>query len=210
MTPTFPACAPACRPLVRLLGTAALLVLATGIPTAVRAQADAHGTAGATGTAVEKPAPPPDKIDNALIAELPPDSVTHHEFDGGGAHIAYTATAGTLTLRDDTGAPSAKMFYVSYVADGQVGEQAGRHRPVSFFFNGGPGAGTAFLHLGAAGPVVLNFPAANPTDGADATLGPNPDSWLRFTDMVFIDAIGGTGDRPSRCTRSRRPSCSGA
>ncbi len=190
MTPILPACAPACRPSVRLLGTVALLVLAAGVLTAGPAQADAHGTAGATGAEAAKPAPPADKIDNALIAELPADSVTQHEFNGGGAHIAYTATAGTLTLRDDTGAPSAKMFYVSYVADGQVGEQAGQHRPVSFFFNGGPGAGTAFLHLGAAGPMVLNFPAANPTDGANATLGPNPDSWLRFTDMVFIDAIG--------------------
>ena len=128
----------------------------------------------------------PDKIDNALIAELPADSVTHHDLTLGGRRIGYTATAGTLTLRDDKGEPSAKVFYVAYVADGQQAE----HRPVSFFFNGGPGAGSAFLHLGAAGPMTLDFPASNPTDGANALLQPNPDSWLRFTDTVFVDAIG--------------------
>ncbi len=177
------------RPRIRPLVAAAVLV-AGSVAAVAPARADAHGSAGATGTEAAKPEPPADKIDNALIAELPADSVTHHDFSGAGGRIAYTATAGTLTLRDDAGVPSARMFYVAYVADGPVGGQAGAHRPVSFFFNGGPGAGSAFLHLGAAGPVVLNFPGANPTDGANGTLGPNPDSWLRFTDMVFIDAVG--------------------
>ncbi len=172
------------------IGMAVLLAVAA-LSAPGRARADAHGNAGATGTeAPAKPAPPPDKIDNALIAELPADSVTHHEFSGGGVRIAYTATAGTLLLRDDAGAPSAKVFFVSYVADGAAGGANGTRRPVSFFFNGGPGAGSAFLHLGAAGPMALNFPAANPTDGANGILAPNPDSWLRFTDMVFIDAVG--------------------
>ena len=168
----------------------AVLLLGSGLTAGrVAAAEEAHGTSGATEAASAnkpEPADKPEKIDNALIAELPADSVTHHDFSGAGGHLGYTATAGTLILRDDKGAPSAKVFFVSYVADGQ---QAA-HRPVSFFFNGGPGAGSAFLHLGAAGPVVLNFPAANPTDGANARLGPNPDSWLRFTDMVFIDAVG--------------------
>jgi len=158
---------------------------------------DAHGTASAhepavsaseslATTASTTPGSKPDKSPNPLIDLLPADSITHHGFSGAGLSLGYTATAGVLTLRDDKGEPSAKMFYVAYVADGQQMQ----HRPVSFFFNGGPGAGSAFLHLGAAGPVVLNFPAANPTDGANAQLAPNPDSWLRFTDMVFIDAIG--------------------
>ena len=116
---------------------------------------------------------------------LPADAVTHHTGMMRGRSVGYTATAGTLTLRDAKGDPSAKVFYVAYVADGGVGS-----RPVSFFFNGGPGAGSAFLDLGAAGPTVLNFPAGNPADGAGAALGPNPDSWLRFTDEVFIDAVG--------------------
>ena len=170
-------------PLDRLHVKKLLAVLILGGTLADRAAAAPDAAAGSQ--KAEK-ADKPEKIDNALIAELPADSVTHHDLALGGHHLGYTATAGTLTLRDDKGEPSAKVFYVAYVADGQQAE----HRPVSFFFNGGPGAGSAFLHLGAAGPLVLDFPASNPTDGANAVLQPNPDSWLRFTDTVFIDAIG--------------------
>ncbi|MDG6095453.1 peptidase S10 [Acetobacter sp. AN02] len=119
-------------------------------------------------------------------ALLPADSVTHHSTTVGGSKLSYTAKAGTLTLRDEKGEPSARMFYVAYTLDGQ---EPGR-RPVSFFFNGGPGGATAYLNLGAAGPVALTFPAGNPTDGAGAKLAPNPDTWLPGTDMVFVDAIG--------------------
>ncbi len=124
--------------------------------------------------------------DAGLASLLPADAVTRHTITLAGKSIAYTATAGTLTLRDGKGEPTARMFYVAFTADGAQAPA----RPVSFFFNGGPGAGSAFLDLGAAGPEVLEFPADNPADGARATLGPNPDSWLRFTDMVFIDAVG--------------------
>ncbi|GBR53231.1 peptidase S10 serine carboxypeptidase [Neokomagataea thailandica NBRC 106555] len=117
-----------------------------------------------------------------VAALLPADSVTKHHYGS----IAYTAHAGTLTLRDAKGAPSARVFYVAYTKDGATAAK----RPVAFFFNGGPGGGTAYLHLGAAGPVALTMPSKDPTDGAHATLGDNPDSWLPGTDMVFIDAIG--------------------
>ena len=168
------------------LSAATLLFVASG--GAVRAD-DAHKASplvAAENIAPPQPVPTKNADENPLLDLLPADSVTHHAFSAPGISLGYTATAGTLTLRDDDGKPSARMFYVSYVADGQPVAK----RPVSFFFNGGPGAGSAFLHLGAAGPVALNFPAANPTDGAGATLEPNPDSWLRFTDMVFIDAVG--------------------
>lgn len=75
---------------------------------------------------------------------------------------------------------------MAYTKDGANAQT----RPVSFFFNGGPGAGTAYLNLGAAGPRVLQFPADHPEDGARAHLADNPDSWLPATDMVFIDAVG--------------------
>jgi len=133
---------------------------------------------------------------------LPADSVTHQTLVQHGHRIAYTTHAGTLTLRDGDGKPTAKMFYVAYSCDGIDGHPAsscavnGRARPVSFFFNGGPGAASAFLNLGAAGPKVLNFPAADPTDGAGAQLQDNPDSWLGSTDMVFMDAVGTGYSRP--------------
>lgn len=128
----------------------------------------------------------PSPIFQGAAALLPEDSITHHSAPFNGHKLAYTAHTGTLTLRDDAGKPTARMFYVAYTQDGANPAR----RPVSFFFNGGPGAGTAYLHLGAAGPTALSFPAGNPTDGANAKLGPNPDSWLPQTDMVFIDAPG--------------------
>lgn len=137
----------------------------------------------ATQTDASKTATPTFEGEAAL---LPPDSITHHTETFAGHKIAYTAHAGTLVLRDNAGKPTARVFYVAYTQDGADPAK----RPISFFFNGGPGAATAYLHLGAAGPTVLSFPTGNPTDGANAKLAPNPDSWLPQTDMVFLDAPG--------------------
>ena len=137
-------------------------------------------------------APAPAKQDAAKaeagdtrLSMLPADSVTHHTITVRGQKLAYTATAGTLKMRDEKGEPTAEIFYVAYTLNGA---QPGT-RPVSFFFNGGPGAGSAYLQLGAAGPKVLNFPTQE-TDGAHATLVDNENTWLAFTDMVFIDPVG--------------------
>ncbi|MCQ8239391.1 S10 family peptidase [Rhizosaccharibacter radicis] len=181
----------ALHPLLRGLVLPAALAISAAASTTASAAPEAEQKAPPGKVAHPEPAAAPAKLDNgkstnALIGLLPPDSVTRHDITLDGHRIGYTATAGTLELRDEKGEPAARVFYVAYVADGQAAEK----RPVSFFFNGGPGAGSAFLHLGAAGPQVLNFPAGNPTDGANATLSANPDSWLRFTDMVFIDAVG--------------------
>ncbi|MBS4075685.1 peptidase S10 [Ameyamaea chiangmaiensis] len=170
--------------LARFLCAAALVCAPCGSPS-MAAAAPAPAVPAA-------PAPTPD----TPTSLLPADSITHHTLVLHGRHIAYTAQAGTLTLRDEAGKPAAKMFYVAYrcdAIDGHGGASClgtdGR-RPVSFFFNGGPGAGTAFLNLGAAGPAVLDFPTADPTDGGGARLRDNPDSWLGATDMVFLDAVG--------------------
>jgi carboxypeptidase C (cathepsin A) len=128
-----------------------------------------------------------------LLALLPADSVTGHSATLGGVKLDYTATAGTLTLRDGKGERTGAMFYVAYTQKGAPAAS----RPVTFCFNGGPGAGSAFLHLGAAGPVALETPAIV-TDGAGARLKDNPDSWLAFTDLVFIDAMGTGWSRPAK------------
>jgi carboxypeptidase C (cathepsin A) len=126
-----------------------------------------------------------------ILALLPEDQVTKHTY--GAQKLAYNATAGTLALRDDKGERSASVFYVAYTLPGADAKT----RPVSFFFNGGPGAGSAFLNLGAAGPVVLQFPEQE-TNGVDAKLADNPDSWLPFTDLVFVDAVGTGWSRPAK------------
>ncbi|MBB2673948.1 carboxypeptidase [Rhizobium sophoriradicis] len=121
---------------------------------------------------------------DGVLKLLPPDSVTEHELTIGDRKIAYAATAGTLDLFGQDGAPTGAIFYTAYVA-----RDRGPDRPLTFAFNGGPGAASAFLHLGLVGPKVLDF-GPEGRDGANAKLVDNPQSWLDFTDLVLIDPIG--------------------
>lgn len=119
-----------------------------------------------------------------VLKLLPSDSVTEHEQNIGGRRLAYTATAGTLDLFGQDGARTGAIFYTAYTA-----KEGAANRPITFSFNGGPGAASAFLHLGLVGPRILDFgPQAR--DGANAKLVDNPQSWLDFTDLVLIDPIG--------------------
>jgi carboxypeptidase C (cathepsin A) len=120
-----------------------------------------------------------------VLRLLPQDAVSEKEIAVSGRKIAYTATAGTLSLFDQSGERSAAVFYVGYVAKGT---DAAR-RPVTFVFNGGPGAASTYLNLGLAGPRIVDF-GPDGRDGAAAKLVDNPDSWLAFTDLVMIDPIG--------------------
>ena len=81
-----------------------------------------------------------------VLRLLPPDAVTQHTVDTPAGKIDYTATAGTLPLFDQSGERLAAIFYTAYVAknDGETAK-----RPVTFVFNGGPGAASAFLNLGS-------------------------------------------------------------
>ena len=63
-------------------------------------------------------------------------------------------------------------------------------RPVTFVFNGGPGASSAFLHMGAVGPTRVAFPADGTLPRMPPRLVPNEESWLAFTDLVFVDPVG--------------------
>ncbi len=136
------------------------------------------------------------KITDADIATAPVHEIarnTRHSVTIGGRVIAYTATAGTLTLRDDDGKPIASMFYVAYVADHG---KAAPTRPVTFFYNGGPGSSSLWLHMGSLGPMKVHTDSPQPTHNAPFTLAPNDDSLLDRTDMVFLDAIGTGYSRP--------------
>jgi carboxypeptidase C (cathepsin A) len=109
-----------------------------------------------------------------------------------GQRIAYTAVAGTLTIRDDDAKPTASYFYTAYTRDGAaVGS-----RPVTFFYNGGPGSPTIWLHMGSFAPVRVT--TANPEyiRPAPYGFGPNPYSLIDKTDLVFIDMIGAGWSRP--------------
>lgn len=119
-----------------------------------------------------------------IFSLVPPDSVTQHVLETPDGSLSYTATAGTLDLFGQEGNRRAKIFYTAYTARNPSSE-----RPLTFAFNGGPGAASAYLHLGLVGPRVLEF---GPTrdDGTRPELKDNPDSWLRFTDLVLIDPVG--------------------
>ena len=75
------------------------------------------------------------------------------------------------------------MVFTSYIVDAP-------NRPVTFAFNGGPGAASVYLNLGAIGPKRVNFGAEGQSPSDPATLTDNPGTWLDFTDLVFIDPIG--------------------
>lgn len=121
------------------------------------------------------------------LSLLPADAVTHHKLRLGNQEIAYSATAGTLPLRDDKGEKQADIFYVAFLRDG-VADVA--KRPITYAFNGGPGAASAYLNIGALGPRALDFGASGKPEPAIDHVGDNPDTWLPFTDLVFIDPVG--------------------
>lgn len=121
-----------------------------------------------------------------VLSLLPGDAVSEHSIGlAGGGKLDYTATAGTFSLYDQSGERSAAVFYTAYVAktvDAAV-------RPVTFVFNGGPGAASAFLNLGLVGPRLAVF-GDHGRDGAQVRIVDNPDTWLAFTDLVLIDPVG--------------------
>jgi carboxypeptidase C (cathepsin A) len=104
--------------------------------------------------------------------------------NGSWNDIEYTATARWLVLRKKE-KPSAEIFSVSYVAQGDDLD-----RPVTFVFNGGPGASSAYLHVGAVGPRRVDFPADGTLPSMPPKLVHNEESWLAFTDLVFVDPVG--------------------
>jgi carboxypeptidase C (cathepsin A) len=116
----------------------------------------------------------------------PPPAVTHHSMTLGGRAIAYTARAGTSVVRDDAGDEIARVFTVSYSADGADP----RTRPVTFLWNGGPGSSTMWLHMGSYAPVHVAVPSNATAPAPGTPLVPNPESLIDVSDLVFIDAIG--------------------
>ncbi|CCE04477.1 putative Peptidase S10, serine carboxypeptidase; signal peptide [Bradyrhizobium sp. STM 3843] len=152
-------------------------------PQPQQATTPAGPRAGSTGArAANTPASPA----AAEQHKLPPDSTTKQTVELPGRTLAFTATAGSIRLFDDKGEPQADIAYTSYQLDGTDRGS----RPVTFFFNGGPGAASAWLQLGNSGPWRLPINADNVTPSSPPTLQPNADTWLDFTDLVFVDPVG--------------------
>jgi carboxypeptidase C (cathepsin A) len=142
-------------------------------------KAPAGGNRGDGNRAASPPATPE-------AHRLPPDSTTKQTLDLGGRSLAFTATAGSTRLFNDKGEPQADVAYTSYQLDGTERTS----RPVTFLFNGGPGAASAYLQLGNNGPWRLPIDANVVTPSSPPELKPNAETWLDFTDLVYIDPVG--------------------
>lgn len=112
--------------------------------------------------------------------------VTHHTVTVDGRTIAYTATVGTIGIKDKKGAPLARVFYIAYTKDGADLSR----RPVTFLYNGGPGCASVPLDMGALGPRRVEFPNAGSNVGPPYHLVNNQYSLLDKSDLVYIDAPG--------------------
>ena len=150
----------------------ALLLLAGGLGSAYAEQ-------------TERPAPT-----GGILSLLPAPQTTRHSIEIAGRTLDYKATAGTLSLLGGKGDVTAEIFYVAYEAEPSGTQPDSRQRPITFVFNGGPGAASAYLHLGALGPRII----ATAPDGnflpSPQKLVDNPDTWLDMTDLVFVDPVG--------------------
>jgi carboxypeptidase C (cathepsin A) len=134
-----------------------------------------------------QPAPRPDAAhpQAEVRPPLPQDAVTHHTLTLPGKVLHFTATAGAFRIADAEGRPQADIAYTSYTLD----DASPRTRPVAFVVNGGPGASSAWLQLGALGPWRLAL-EGTPLPSTSPLPQPNAETWLDFTDLVFIDPAG--------------------
>jgi carboxypeptidase C (cathepsin A) len=139
-----------------------------------------------SGAGAARASTPPASQAAAEQHKLPADSTTKQTLALAGRTLAFTATAGSIRLFDDKGEPQADIAYTSYQLDGT--DRA--TRPVTFVFNGGPGSASAWLQFGNNGPWRLAINADAVTPSAEPELTPNADTWLDFTDLVFIDPVG--------------------
>ncbi|HKV65146.1 MAG TPA: peptidase S10, partial [Rhodanobacteraceae bacterium] len=114
---------------------------------------------------------------------LPGEARKAQSISVDGRTLKYDVTIGWLPVRDDKGKTIAQVVYTAYT-------MPGKNRPVTFAFNGGPGASSVFLNFGAIGPKIVKFGVEGDTPSEPARLHDNPSTWLPFTDLVFIDPVG--------------------
>ncbi len=115
--------------------------------------------------------------------ETPKGATKNLVWKSKGKSLSYGATSDWMILRKKE-KPIAEMFYTYYKA------KSSKKRPITFVFNGGPGAASAYLHIGGLGPLRALFESDGNLKAPPTQLVNNQESWLEFTDLVFIDPIG--------------------
>ncbi|MDQ2681180.1 MAG: peptidase S10 [Candidatus Eremiobacteraeota bacterium] len=140
--------------------------------------------AGCAAPALAASAPTPSPSPSVIHLPNAPDAVTQHTIALDGKSYAYTARAGTITLRTQDDQPTARVFYTAYtVNDGG----APGTRPITFLYNGGPGSSTMWLHMGSFAPVRVETANGTITGPAPYRIVPNSYSLLDKSDLIFID-----------------------
>ncbi|HYU35193.1 MAG TPA: peptidase S10 [Thermoanaerobaculia bacterium] len=148
-------------------------------------------------TAQQPPASPPDaktaeaakgqdKGQDKKPAPEEKSSRTQHSITLDGQKIPYTATAGTILLKDEDGTPKASVFSIAYTRDGVKDPGT---RPVTFAFNGGPGSASLWVHMGAFGPKRVERDPEGMALKPPGRMVDNEFSLLDTTDLVFIDPV---------------------
>ncbi len=151
---------------------------------------------GNTRPAATRPASGDDKDDAAVKGVVESASTTQHEVTINGQALRYQATAANLLMKDEAGKLKATVFFVAYELDRPVDANPA-DRPITFVFNGGPGAAAVWLHLGTAGPRRVLLEPDGQAPRPPYRLTDNAFSWLDATDMVFIDPVGTGYSRPA-------------
>jgi carboxypeptidase C (cathepsin A) len=156
-----------------------VLALLLGVTMVAQAQnpATRRGTQGEAATT-------PGTTEESIPVPPETSSVTRHDWSAGGATIHYTATAGNLLIKDEKDKANGSIFYVAYTQDGVEA----KNRPVTFFYNGGPGAATIWLHMGSVGPIRVVTDSPKATGPAPFEYVQNQYSLIDKSDLVFIDA----------------------
>jgi carboxypeptidase C (cathepsin A) len=124
------------------------------------------------------------KEQTSEAARLPADIATDHTVELPDRTLRFKAIAGSIPINNGEGKLQAEIAFVAFVRP----DADAATRPLTFAINGGPGAASAYLHLGAMGPWRL--PLDNITPSSTAVAIPNPETWLDFTDLVFVDPVG--------------------
>lgn len=198
----------------RLMENVTSVLAAVFVPLAVAAMlagpvatgARAAATSGASDGAPAAEATASRSSDaNAARERLPAPKSIVRDITIAGKQLRYVTTAGSIPLRDAEGALLAEVAYVAYTrveTDDRVSirsdsksrssstAEAVAARPITFVFNGGPGASSAWLNFGALGPRTITFGNADSAPSDAPVLRDNPETWLPFTDLVFIDPPG--------------------
>lgn len=131
----------------------------------------------------QSPAPAPAKPEPPKFALPAAPIAKDHALAAG---LKYKSQTGLMALKNDAGDHEANLFYVAYTTDAAAKQK----RPVTFCFNGGPGAGSLWLHLGAIGPKRAPMLEDGTMPPPPYAVVDNPDTWLDRSDLVFVDPVG--------------------